>query len=126
MMNENYKAYLQFKILGYRFQQPTADGGHGIDQTLALFESGAFRQPETGDSFEAEDIDRALRLVNVCAKIPRFIFQRLEANLEVLTMSKREFIEIAIVAALEESEKIMAKNGVSIPEYDVPDDEVSE
>ncbi len=126
MMNDNYKAYLQYKILGYRFQQPTANGGHSIDHTLALFENGAFRQPETGGKFEAEDIDRALHLVNVCAKIPSFIFQRLEADLKVLMMSKREFIEMAIVAALEESEKIMAENSVSIPEYDVPEEEVSE
>jgi hypothetical protein len=33
-------------------------------------------------------------------------------------MSKREFIEIAIISALEESEQIMTENDVQIPDYD--------
>jgi hypothetical protein len=114
-MNDYFKSYLQYKTLEHRFRTPF--DGNTIDELLRGFETKAFTD-ENGDQVEETVINERLKLQNVCAKMPVQLVRRLEATLEVLSMSKREFIELAIITAIEEAERIFAENGVAIPEYD--------
>lgn len=49
---------------------------------------------------------------NVCAMISQPLTERLEHTLDILDMSKREFLEGAIIDALDKAELIMQENGV--------------
>jgi hypothetical protein len=117
-MNEHLKSYLQFKTLGYKFSIRNPDSGNSLQSVLDGIESKSI-------AFEGDDADinEVLDLQNVCAKLPVSLVRRMEANLNILSMSKREFIEIAVSSALDDVERIMAENGVSIPDLD---DEESE
>lgn len=122
-MNDHFKAYVQFKALSHRFSSPLPGGGHTIDHILDAFESEALKS-KNGKRVDDLVINESLSLQNVCAKLSVPLVRRMEADIEVLSMSKREFIELAVISALDECERIMAENEVSIPEYPSQDGEV--
>lgn len=47
--------------------------------------------------------------VNVCAKITRPLFEKLDSTCQFLSISKRRFIEAAIIQGLEQAEAIMTE-----------------
>jgi hypothetical protein len=116
MMNNHFKSYLQYKALAHRFSNPLLNGDF-LDSAIETFPE-QLTTDKNGATVTQVDINENVRLQNVCAKIALNLVRRMEANLEVLGMSKREFIEIAIISALEESEQIMTENDVQIPDYD--------
>jgi len=116
MMNEYLHAYLQYRVLNHRFNYVEGDG-HSIDEMLALARAHGVTD-ENGDPLAEELIAESLELKNVCAKLPTSLVDRLESTLQVLHISKREFIEIAIIAAIDEAVEIMAENGVAFPSSD--------
>jgi hypothetical protein len=117
MMNDYFKSYLQYKVLDHRFSSVLPGGGNTIDAMLKGFESKVLTDVN-GNQVEEIYINEALQLQNVCAKLTLPLVRRMESIIDVLSMSKREFIEIAIITALEESERIMVENDVQIPVYE--------
>lgn len=115
-MNQYHKDYLKFKTLAHRFESPAE---LSVEQGISLF-TDFLRKPDDTD-FTSEEIEHLLQLQNVCAKIPVHLVKQLEATIEVISMSKREFIEIAIISAIEETHRIFAENSVAIPEIDMPE-----
>lgn len=114
-MNEHFKSYLLYKTLAHKFTPPY--GGNTLDALLAGFESKVITDKD-GKPFEETVINESLRLQNVCAKISIPLVRRMESRLEILSMSKREFIELAIISALETAEQMMVENGIDLPLYD--------
>jgi hypothetical protein len=53
-----------------------------------------------------------LKMRNVCALIDSELFDRLEDVCGVLSLSKREFIEAALIEGLNQADKIIAEEGV--------------
>jgi hypothetical protein len=117
-MNKFLRSYLQHRVLSHRFSGGLAGPrDNSTDTILRIFEA------TQGSDEEASG---ALKLQNVCAKIPVYLVNRLDANLSVLSMSKREFVEVAIVAALDEVDRIYEENEMPAPQYDGGTDELSE
>jgi hypothetical protein len=67
------------------------------------------------DSDDGEEIKAKFKLKNVCAQLGEPLIQRLENTLGILNMSKREFLELAIIEALNKADLIMKE--VGLPEY---------
>ncbi len=110
-MNDHHRQYLQYRALSHRFEQ---DEMSSVDNFLRLTFVDKNDEPIPESHF-----DKHFKLQNVCAKIPVFLANRLDASLSVLGISKRRFIELAITSALEETDNIFAENGVAIPEYEL-------
>lgn len=110
-MNDHHRQYLQYRALAHRFEQ---DEMASVDNFLRL----QFVD-ENGQPVPEKDVEKQLLLQNVCAKIPVFLSNRLDATLAILGISKRRFIELAITSALEETDTIFAENSVAIPEYEL-------
>ena len=75
------------------------------------------------DSFLGENVDSEqvkTHFKNVCALISRPMCDRLEKTLEVLNMSKREFLGLAISDALDKADVIM--KDINVMEFHRPDD----
>lgn len=113
-MNDHHRAYLQFRALAHRFEE---EDMNSLDVLLRLQFVDEHDQP-----IPENLVDQKMKLQNVCAKIPTYIVNRLDANLSVLGISKRRFIELAIVSALEETDNILAENGVPLPEWEGPEE----
>lgn len=58
---------------------------------------------------EDEDYASKLQLKNVCAKLSVQLSDRIDNTCNILEISKRRFIEAAIINALEESDRINAE-----------------
>lgn len=52
------------------------------------------------------------KLTNVCCKITPELFERLSAACDFLSISKRKFIELAIIQGLEEASVVMDEYGL--------------
>lgn len=62
---------------------------------------------------EDRGTDKALpKMKNVCAHMSEDLVNRLENTLGLLEMSKREFITMAVIEALEKAETVMDECGV--------------
>lgn len=115
-MNKDFRSYLQFKALSHRF---SASQGTLLDMLLASTPTKESVNAN-GDDVHITELSPEVKLQNVCAKIGLPLVERLESTLSILSMSKREFIEIAIISALDETDRIFAENDV------FADDDVAE
>jgi hypothetical protein len=52
------------------------------------------------------------KMKNICAMMPATIVDRLETTLRLLNMTKRDFLEAAVLEALDKADEIMAACGV--------------
>lgn len=64
------------------------------------------------DPDASENFKKQLKLKNVCAQLQEPLVNRLESTLSILSMSKREFLELAIIEALDKSDLIMKDCGI--------------
>lgn len=58
-------------------------------------------------AIEQDSTTTDLRLKNVCAKLSVQLSDRLDNTVNILDISKRRFIEAAIIAALDEADRVM-------------------
>ena len=64
----------------------------------------------TSNGHEAADkIEQKLELKNVCAKVSGQLAERLDNTCNTLSVSKRRFIESAIIYALDEADRIVSE-----------------
>jgi len=61
-----------------------------------------------------EEAEKSLQLKNVCAKISTQLADRLDGLCGLLDISKRRFIEAAIINALDEAQRVTAE--LKLPE----------
>jgi len=59
------------------------------------------------DAIIEDDKENKLPIKNVCAKLHVSLVERLDTTLSTLSVSKREFIEYAIIEALDRADEIM-------------------
>ena len=59
-----------------------------------------------------EDIASSLQLKNVCAKLSVQLCDRIDNTVNILDISKRRFIEAAIIAALDEADRVIEEVNV--------------
>ncbi len=59
------------------------------------------------------ELQAKFKIKNVCAALPGVLVERLEDTLGILGMSKREFLESAIIEALDKADVVMEECGVN-------------
>lgn len=59
-----------------------------------------------------EEVAKKNKYKNVCAMLSEPLTNRLENTLGLLSMTKREFLELAIIEALDKADAVMADCGV--------------
>lgn len=95
-------------------------------QELLMFKALAFKQGNSALLDPAiESVDAASITRNVCAKVSIQLADRLDNTLNILDLSKRRFVEAAIIAALNEADAIIEGIGMydNLPN---PDDDQPE
>lgn len=100
-----FKQYIQYKALDFKF----ATAGNSIDQLESLVAGGSVGHAVDGQFVPAQTLEEVcpIPLRNVCAKLSVELVDRLDNALSVLSMSKRQFIEMAIIEALDEVDKVL-------------------
>jgi hypothetical protein len=114
----NFEQYIQYRALACKFSgsvidkrelfQREIDKGHFVRRD----QNGVLRTIVGIDEVTPNDLLPA-ELRNVCAKLDSLIVDRLDRTLDVLGMTKRDFIELALVEALDKSDQILSTFGVS-------------
>lgn len=101
----HFKQYIQYKALDFKF----STAGNSIDQLERLVAGGSVGHAVDGQFVPAQTLEEIcpIPLRNVCAKLSVELVDRLDNALGVLSMSKREFIEMAIIEALDEVDKVL-------------------
>lgn len=94
----SFTQFIQHKSLAFKFD----DSGKFMDMIL--------NDPDQGPEVEAK-----LELKNVCAKLPPVLVDRLDKTINTLSISKREFIQYALIEALDRADEIMKE--VDITEF---------
>ena len=94
----DFEQYIQFRALAYKYETLKGDKfsraiNELIDQTPL-------------EGFEAEGL-KLPPLKNVCAKVSVELADRLDYTISKLGMSKREFVEMAIIQALDFSDHVL-------------------
>jgi hypothetical protein len=85
MLSKQFEEYVTYRTLVHKYD----DSAHLMDRLL-----------ERGES-------KGIEVKNVCAKLGIPLVDRLESVVEFLGVSKREFIEFAIIEAVQCSEQII-------------------
>jgi hypothetical protein len=101
------KEYLTLKALAFKF---SVAGGYGnsYDQMQRIVASGALTNDDSSPVTE-EQFDLLVEHRQTCAKLPGYIVDKMDRLCAMLEITKREFIEMAIVEALEIAEKTNAE-----------------
>lgn len=90
-MSNHFDQLIRYKALAFKFS------GAGFSLVDAVLEQNG---PE------------ALKMKQVCAPLSVQLVERMENVLGLLNMSKREFIEIAVIEALDKAEAIIDEENV--------------
>lgn len=96
-----FDQYMQHKVLSFKYSV-TNSPDSVIGAVTVDDGQGGSRPAKIEDLFEVK---------NVCAKIPVTIAERLDNTLGVLEMSKREFIELALIEAMNRVDEIIEETG---------------
>ena len=110
-MKDSNEQFLQYRLLAFKF-------GGQVSQQLGDFLESAERGQEPTNY---KEILSELR--NVCAKLPVSLVDRLDEALHMLALTKRDFIELAIIDALDKVDRIAEE--VNVWEFEEPAREVN-
>lgn len=91
------KEYIRYKALDIKYG--TRSGGALL---LDHYLEGVLEAHGTVEGHE----DSVFKLQNVCAKLSQGLVERMENTAQALNMSKREFIELAVIQALTEIDAV--------------------
>lgn len=97
-----FDQYIQYRALAFKY-------GSGLVQTpeslQGLIDAGAMLQADGTPITEVEQVWPE-ELKNLCAKVPVSLVEEIDSTIELLKMSKREFVEMAVREALDRANSI--------------------
>lgn len=101
-----FDQYIQFKALAFKF---SGMGTLSISDLERMVEGGSLGQDVDGTFVPAQSLEEVcpIPLRNVCAKLSVELVDRLDNSLSILSMSKREFIEMALIEALDKVDVVL-------------------
>lgn len=100
-MND-FEQYIQYRALAFKF----GNGSYMTpDKLQDLIDSGALKGAN-GEQLTLVDQVWPEELKNLCAKVPVSLIDRIEEVISPLNISKREFVQIAVIEALNRIESI--------------------
>ncbi len=111
IMKDSNEQFLQYRLLAFKF------GGQVSQQLGDVLESAERGQEPTN----YKEILSELR--NVCAKLPVSLVDRLDETLHMLALTKRDFIELAIIDALDKVDRL--EKEIDVWEFEKPAREVN-
>lgn len=76
--------------------------------------------------FLPDEVLDAAQFRNVCAKLHPELIDRLESTIGLLGMTKRDFIELALLDALDRAEKILHEDVDALNQYTVSETSANE
>jgi hypothetical protein len=98
----HFEQFIQYRALSFKF----STGGVSLGQIERSIDSGAIRKADGTPATGLEDI-LPFKVQNVCAKLAQPLVDRLDNALSVLSMTKRDFIELALIEALDKVDQVL-------------------
>ena len=103
-----FDQYIQFRALKFKFDSMNT-GLISIDQVEASIRGGSLHHSDDdGKTMRAAVLEEIFPVKNVCAKLGVPLVDRLDNTLSTLGISKREFIEMSLIEALDRVDKHLA------------------
>lgn len=102
----HFDQFIQYRALKFKF---SSLGSVGIDSIERMVESGALLHSDDGKTVRPTTLEEAcpIPLRNVCAKLSVQLVERLDNTLGIIDISKRQFIELALIEALDKVDKVL-------------------
>lgn len=103
----HFDQFIQYRALKFKF---TSMGSMTLDDLERMAENGAVGNLVDGVFVPVSTLEEAssIPVRNVCAKLSVPLVERLDQALSVLEISKRQFIELAIIEALNKVDQVLA------------------
>lgn len=104
---KHFDQYIQFRALKFKF---SALGSMTLDDMERMIESGALlKSDDDGKTVRPTSLEEIspIPLRNVCAKLSVQLVERLDNALGILDISKRQFIELALIEALDKVDQVL-------------------
>lgn len=98
----HFEQFIQHRALTFKF---STTGGMSLGQLERHITSGSVLNDD-GSPVTLDDVV-PLKLQNVCAKLDQSLVDRLDQALSVLDLTKRDFIELALIEALDKVDAIL-------------------
>lgn len=94
-----FNQFIQYRALKFKF---SSMGSYSISDMERMVDNGTLLQSDDGVTVRRATLEEMspVALRNVCAKLSVDLVERLDKTLEVLGITKRDFIEMALVEAL--------------------------
>lgn len=94
-----FDQFIQYRALKFKF---SSMGSLTISDIERMVESGSLQRTDENGNVVPTTLEDAcpIPLRNVCAKLSVELVERLDKTLGILDISKREFIEMALIEAL--------------------------
>lgn len=102
----HFDQFIQFRALKFKFSPL---GSYTLDDLERQIQAGAVGKNVDGVFVPASDLEDVspIPLRNVCAKLSVPLVERLDNALSVLDISKRHFIELALIEALDKVDQVL-------------------
>jgi len=104
----HFDQFIKYRALRFKFDSL---GSSTLGDVESHIESGSLLKSDDGQTVRRTSLEEAfpqLRIKNVCAKLSGDLVDRLDNSLSILGMSKRDFIEMALVEALDRVDQELA------------------
>ena len=101
----HFEQFIQYRALSFNF----STAGVGLGQIERLIAGGSMSVVKDGEQITATDLEQVVpfKVQNVCAKLAQPLVDRLDEALGVLGMTKRDFIELALIEALDKVDQVL-------------------
>lgn len=99
-----FDQFIQYRALAFKFSYEGQSLGD-VERSIA---AGSVGQAVDGIFVPVKKLEEVYPVKNVCAKLHVKLVDRLDQALSVLEMSKRDFIEIALIEALNKVDQVLA------------------
>ena len=100
----HFEQFIQYRARSFKF----STGGVSLGQIERSIDSGSIRKADGTPATGLEDV-LPFKVQNVCAKLAQPLVDRLDNALSVLSMTKRDFIELALIEALDKVDEVLER-----------------
>lgn len=100
-----FEQFIQYRALSFKFKT----GGMSLGVFERMLANKSIGTNQDGTFVPAESLEEVLpfKVQNVCAKLAQPLVDRLDEALGVLGMTKRDFIELALIEALDKVDQVL-------------------
>ena len=100
-----FEQFIQYRALSFKF----STSGFSMGQLERMVEAGSVTQLDQDGNPVPTTLEEVVpyKVQNVCAKLAQPLVDRLDNALSVLDMTKRDFIELALIEALDKVDQML-------------------